>query len=63
MKRRDLLRTLRRLAVERDLELRMVEGARHTKIFLGDRQTVIPRHAEINEITAQKIIKHLEGTA
>jgi hypothetical protein len=33
----------------------------HTKIHLGDRATIIPRHAEVNEMTAKSIIKHLEG--
>ena len=27
---------------------------------LGNRQSVIPRHAEINEITARKILEHLD---
>ncbi len=36
------------------------EGGSHTKVTVGDRQTVIPRHREINEITARKIIDQLE---
>lgn len=61
MKRRDLLRRLRLLAENQGVELRLVEGGRHTKIFMGDRQSVEPRHLEINEITARKIIQHFEG--
>lgn len=38
-----------------------LEGGSHTKVRVGERQTVIPRHTEINEITARAILKHLEG--
>ena len=36
------------------------EGAKHTKAYLNGKQTTIPRHREVNEITAKKIIKQLE---
>lgn len=36
------------------------EGASHTKVKIGDRQNVVPRHNEVNEITAKKIIQHFE---
>lgn len=32
----------------------------HTKVKIGDRQNVVPRHQEINEITAKKILEHFE---
>lgn len=36
------------------------EGARHTKVYLGDRQTTLPRHAaEIGEELRQAILKQL----
>lgn len=38
------------------------QGAKHTVVSVGRKQTTVPRHAEINELTAQSIIKHLEGT-
>jgi len=28
---------------------------------VGEKQAAIPRHTEINEITARAILKHLEG--
>lgn len=33
------------------------QGASHEKWTNGERKTVIPRHREINEITAKSIIK------
>jgi hypothetical protein len=59
MKRRDLLRTLRQMANAEGLELVLTEGGNHTRVEIGDRQSVIARHNEINEITARAIIKQL----
>lgn len=50
---------LRRAANERGAELRVVEGGSHTKVSIGVRRTVIPRHAEINEITARAILRQM----
>ena len=61
MKRRDLIKTLKQIAKERGVEYSEVEGGNHTKVFIGDIQTVVARHSEINEITAQSIIKHCGG--
>ena len=33
------------------------EGARHEKWTNGEQKTVVPRHAEINEHTAEGIVK------
>jgi mRNA interferase HicA len=38
------------------------EGGSHTKVQIGDRQSVVARHAEINEITAKAIIKQMSPT-
>lgn len=35
------------------------EGTKHTKAYLNGKQTTIPRHKEVNEITAKNIIKQL----
>ena len=40
-----------------DLEIR--EGGSHTVVKIGNRQTTVPRHNEINEITAKKILEHM----
>lgn len=36
------------------------EGGSHTVIRIGDRQSAVPRHREINELTARAIIEHME---
>ena len=59
MKRRDLMKRLNEMAAELGLAIDITEGGSHTKVKLGDRQTVVPRHGEINEITAKAIIKQL----
>lgn len=41
------------------LRFAVVEGANHTRIRVGDRATVVPRHNEINEITAKHILKQI----
>ncbi|TWS25607.1 hypothetical protein FK530_23085 [Tsukamurella conjunctivitidis] len=61
MKRRDIIKRLRQIAKDRGEELILVEGGRHTKASIGDRNTTIPRHNEVNEMTANSIIKHMEG--
>lgn len=61
MKRRDIMKRLRKIAKARNESLNLREGAKHTVVQIGDRQTTVPRHNEINEITAKKIIEHMEG--
>lgn len=52
MKRTDLLRLLQAVGSE------IQEGGRHTKVYKdGVMITQVPRHAEVNEITARKILK------
>lgn len=41
------------------VEYREVEGGNHTKVWIGDQQTVVARHTEINELTAKSILKHM----
>lgn len=57
MKRRALLKELMNFARDQGIEPEITEGANHTKIRIGDRRTVIPRHAEITETTARAIRK------
>ena len=57
----------RRILTDMALELGcdLVEGGNHTKVYYkGRRITEIPRHNEVNELTAKAIIKDLKrGTA
>lgn len=40
-------------------ELVVTEGGSHTLVKLGNRRSVVPRHREINEVTAKSIRKQL----
>lgn len=57
MKRRDLLKRLEEIA---DTEL-VRHGGSHDIYRVGDVQVTIPRHNEINEITAKAIIKEAKS--
>lgn len=58
MKRRDLLRHLRDLAKVSGVGFDLVRnGAAHDVFQLGDFMITMPRHREINERTAQGILK------
>lgn len=59
MKRRDLMRQLRLQASLEGEDLTITEGGNHTKVRIADRQAVIPRHREINELTARAILRHM----
>lgn len=53
---------MKRLAAEakrRGVPMEITEGSNHTKVTAGDRRTVVPRHNEINEITAKAILKQM----
>lgn len=54
MKRKDLISLLSEQGAV------FKEGAKHTKVYLNGKQTTVPRHTEINEITAKAIIKQLQ---
>lgn len=59
VKRRDLMKRLAHAAREQHPELVTREGANHTRVEIGDRRSVVPRHTEINEITANAILEQM----
>ena len=60
----ELLRRLRRLATKRGWMLTVAEGARHTKVTLNGRQTVVPRHAiDMPPGTQRALLRQLELTS
>ena len=61
MKYRLLKKLIVEHARERGLDVEWFEGANHTKVRVGALQTTIPRHSEINEITARSILRYLFG--
>ena len=46
-------------AQQNELPLAITEGSNHTRVTVGERRTVVPRHREINDITAKAIRKQL----
>ena len=61
MKYRLLKKLIVEHAREQGLDVEWLEGASHTKVRVGTLQTTIPRHSEVNEITAHSILRYLFG--
>lgn len=62
MKRRDLLTKLSELAKADNETLVLVrEGGNHSIYRIGTRQFSVPRHNEIDEVTAKVILKQAKG--
>jgi mRNA interferase HicA len=61
MKRREVLDALAHAARAAGKPLQVTEGGNHTKVRIGSRQTVVPRHNVVNAWTAQAILKHMEA--
>lgn len=59
VQRSDLMKRLRHQARARGVEMVLTEGAKHTKVVIGEARTVVPRHSEINERTARAILKQM----
>jgi mRNA interferase HicA len=62
VKRRDLMKRLAQIAKARGVEMYVEEGGNHTKVRIGDRSQMVPRHNEVNEMTAKAIIRAMEGS-
>ena len=61
MKRTKLLKEIASLAKANDKEwIHVREGANHSLYEFGDLRVTIPRHADINELTAKGILKDIE---
>lgn len=61
MKQADLVKRVRKMAKEVDLSFELKrEGGNHTIYELGGKKIVVPRHREINELTAKGILKTAE---
>jgi hypothetical protein len=60
VRRRELLRRISDLAAAGGEEVLLVEGAKHSKVSVGQVTLVVPHHREINEFTAQAILRSLE---
>lgn len=60
MKRKDLEKRLNQLAKTKGTTAQWKEGGNHSKVTIKDITSTVPRHHEINEITAKSIIKYFE---
>lgn len=54
------MKALKKIAKAKGLELEISEGGCHTKVQIGERLTTVPRHSEINELTAKGILREME---
>jgi len=56
VKRRDLVKQINQIAKDNNHTPIWSEGGNHTKVTLGTTIITVPRHNEINELTAQAIL-------
>lgn len=61
MKRGELIKRIGKIAKASGQKAIYTEGGSHTHVQIGDLRTTIPRHSEVNELTARGILKYLEG--
>ncbi|MBF9670359.1 hypothetical protein [Bifidobacterium dentium] len=60
MKRKELEKRLNRLDKEHNATAIWSEGGSHSKVAIQGVETTVPRHSEINELTARGIIRYFE---
>lgn len=51
---------LNQLARSTNRQITWSEGGNHSKVCIGELATTVPRHNEINELTARSIIRYFE---
>lgn len=59
MNRRELMKNLERVAKDRNEEFTVKEGGNHTRVWIGDKNTTVPRHNEIDDLLVKKIMKQI----
>jgi mRNA interferase HicA len=59
VKRKELMKRLRNVAKTRGVEFTETEGANHTRVWVGEDNTTVPRHNEIDDLLAKKIMKQI----
>lgn len=60
MKRKELAKRIHRMAKANGLEDIWEEGGNHSKVTVGKAKTTVPRHGEVNELTANGILNYIE---
>ncbi len=61
MKHGELVKRINRIAKAQGVKAIYTEGTRHTHVRVGECRTTLPRHSDVNELTAKGILKFLEG--
>ena len=54
-----MLKAIRTYAKEQGLELRIQEGANHTRVWVGEKYATLPRHTEIPDRFAKVILAQI----
>jgi len=60
VKRGELERRIRQIAKDRGVRVIFANGGSHVHVTVGDKETTMPRHHEINELTAKSILKYFK---
>lgn len=55
------MKHLKKIAKELELPFVVKEGSRHTRVYVGDNVTHVPRHIEISDHLAQAIFDQARG--
>lgn len=61
MKQRDLIKLIEAMAAERSETVEWRQGKAHLVARIGTRRTTVPRHREVNDLTARSAIAALFG--
>ncbi len=56
------MKRLAQIAKTQGVEMHISEGGNHTKVRISDRMEMVPRHNDVNEMTAKAIIRKMEGS-
>ena len=52
-----MIKQLRQIAKDKGVPFDVTEGGSHSKVWIGKRFVTVPRHNEINELTARAILR------
>lgn len=60
MKRKELEKRINAIAKAHGTTAMWTEGSNHSKVSINGVATTVPRHGEVNELTAKGIIRYFE---
>lgn len=59
VKRKEIIKQIKHHAKQNNKPIKILEGGNHARIWIGDRYTTLPRHTEIPDNFAKKILKQI----